>query len=85
LENEILGSLVGESTEATTTTEASTSSSSWAAVSKTPPKECLYLDIDEKTRRPLLKVDSKITRYLKPHQLEGIKVCNVNRFKSAIF
>ncbi len=31
------------------------------------------MDIDEKTRRPLLMIDQNISRHLKPHQIEGIK------------
>ena len=33
----------------------------------------LFLDIDSKTRVPLIPVDRSIVRHLKPHQIEGVK------------
>lgn len=33
----------------------------------------IYLDIDSKTKKPLIPIDPQLLKYIKPHQIEGVK------------
>jgi transcriptional regulator ATRX len=70
LEEEVLG-------EAASTSCAPSSSTS----PNLPANKDVYLDIDETTRKPMLRVDPKIARQLKPHQIEGLKFMWENCFE----
>ena len=43
------------------------------ATELTTPLKYLYLDIDIKTKKRLVKVDQNLSKKLKPHQIEGVK------------